>query len=74
VAAILGSLFIPIPIIGGFLAALLTLFVIEWIRRKDWRKALISIKGMLIGWGWAFVIRFIIGVVMIGLWMIWAWT
>jgi len=73
-AAILGSFLIPIPIIGGILAALLTLFVIEWIRRKDWRKALTSIKGMLIGWGWAFVIRFIIGVVMIGLWMIWAWT
>ncbi len=74
VAAILGSFFIPIPIIGGILAALLTLFVVEWIRRKDWRKALASIKGMLVGWGWAFVIRFIIGVVMIGLWMIWAWT
>ena len=73
-AAILGSFLIPIPIIGGILAALLTLFVIEWIRRKDWRKALTSIKGMLIGWGWAFLFRFIIGVVMIGLWMIWAWT
>jgi uncharacterized protein YqgC (DUF456 family) len=74
VAAILGSFVIPIPIIGGILAALLTLFVIEWIRRKDWRKALISIKGMLVGWGWAFVIRFIIGVIMIGLWLIWAWV
>ena len=34
-AAILGSFVIPIPIIGGILAALGTLFVIEWIRRKD---------------------------------------
>jgi uncharacterized protein len=72
VAAILGSFLIPIPIIGGILAALITLFVIEWLRRKDWRKALTSIKGMLIGWGWAFVIRFIIGIIMIGLWLIWA--
>jgi uncharacterized protein len=74
VAAIIGSFVIPIPIIGGILAALLTLFAIEWIRRKDWRKSLASIKGMLIGWGWAFVFRFIIGLVMIGLWLIWAWV
>ena len=73
-AAIVGSFVIPIPIIGGILAALLTLFAVEWIRRKDWRKALASIKGMLIGWGWAFVIRFIIGMIMIGLWLIWAWV
>ena len=71
-AAIVGSFVIPIPIIGGILAALVTLFGIEWIRRKDWRKALASLKGMAIGWGWAFVIRFIIGLIMIGLWLIWA--
>jgi uncharacterized protein YqgC (DUF456 family) len=74
VAALIGSFLIPIPIIGGILAALLTLFGIEWLRRKDWRKALASIKGMLIGWGWAFVFRFIIGLIMIGLWLIWAWV
>ena len=73
-AAILGSFVIPVPIIGGILAALITLFGIEWIRRKDWRKALASLKGMLVGWGWAFVIRFIIGMIMIGLWLIWAWV
>ena len=73
VAAIIGNFVIPIPIIGGILAALLTLFVIEWIRRKDWRKALRSMKGMIVGCGWAFVFRFIMGVIMIGLWLIWAW-
>ncbi len=74
VAAILGSFLIPIPVIGGILAALGTLFVIEWIRLSDWRKALRTMKGMAVGWGWAFVIRFIIGLVMIGLWLIWAWV
>ena len=74
VAAIIGNFVIPIPIIGGILAALLTLFVIEWIRRKDWRKALRSMKGMIVGCGWAFVFRFIMGVIMIGLWLIWAWV
>jgi len=71
-AAIAGNFVIPVPILGGILAALLTLFVIEWIRRRDWQKALASLKGMLIGWGWAFAIRFIIGMIMIGLWLIWA--
>jgi uncharacterized protein YqgC (DUF456 family) len=73
-AVIPGSILIPIPILGGILAALLTLFGIEWLRRKDWRKALAAIKGMLIGWGWAFVVRCITGLIMIGLWLIWAWV
>ncbi len=70
-AAIAGNF--ALPIIGGILAALLALFLIEWIRLRDWRRALASMRGMLVGCGWAFVIRFIIGMVMIGLWLIWAW-
>ncbi len=72
VAAILGSLLIPVPIIGGILAALLTLFGIQWVRLKDPRQALNSLKGMLIGCGWALLFRFIIGLVMVGLWLVWA--
>ena len=74
VSAIIGSFIIPIPIIGGILAALLVLFLIEWIRLKDARKALASMRGMLVGCGWAAVFRVIIGLVMIGLWLIWAWA
>jgi uncharacterized protein YqgC (DUF456 family) len=74
VSAILGNFIIPIPIIGGILAALLVLFLIEWIRLKDARKALSSMRGMLVGCGWAVVFRVIIGLVMIGLWLIWAWA
>jgi uncharacterized protein len=73
-AAILGNFFIPVPIVGGVLAALLILFLLEWMRLKDARKALASMRGMLIGWGWAVVFRVIIGLVMIGLWLIWAWV
>jgi uncharacterized protein YqgC (DUF456 family) len=72
VAAIAGNF--ALPVVGGILAALLVLFLIEWLRRKDWRKALTSMKGMLVGCGWAFVFRFIIGMIMIGLWLIWAWA
>ena len=73
-SAIIGSLVIPIPIVGGILAALLVLFLIEWMRLKDTTKALVSMRGMLVGCGWAAVFRVIIGLVMIGLWLIWAWA
>jgi hypothetical protein len=73
-AAILGNFVIPIPIVGGILAALIVLFLIEWLRLKDARKALTSMRGMLVGCGWAVVFRVIIGLVMIGLWLIWAWA
>jgi uncharacterized protein len=74
VSAIIGSFVIPIPVIGGILAALLVLFLVQWLRLKDTKKALASMKGMLTGCGWAVVFRFIIGLVMIGLWLIWAWA
>jgi uncharacterized protein YqgC (DUF456 family) len=73
-AALLGNFIIPIPIIGGILAALLVLFLIEWLRLKNARKALTSMRGMLVGCGWAIVFRVIIGLVMVGLWIIWAWA
>jgi uncharacterized protein YqgC (DUF456 family) len=63
-----------IPIVGGVLAAVLTLFLIEWARLKDAKKAFASMRGFMVGCGWAVAIRFIIGMVMIGLWLIWAWA
>lgn len=71
-AAVLGNF--AFPVLGGIAAAILALFAAEWIRLKDAQKAYTTMKGMMVGCGWAFVIRFIIGLVMIGLWMIWAWT
>lgn len=73
-AAFFGNFIIPIPIVGGILAALLVLFLIEWLRLKDSKAALNSMRGMLVGCGWAVAFRFIIGLVMIGLWLIWAWA
>ncbi len=72
IAGIAGNF--ALPVIGGVLAALLAMFLIEWLRRKNWRTALTAMKGMAIGCGWAFVIRLIMGIIMIGLWMIWAWV
>jgi uncharacterized protein YqgC (DUF456 family) len=60
------------PPIGGLVAAPVILYLAERNRNGDHDKALNTVKALVIGWGWAFVIRFGIGVVMIGLWGIWA--
>ena len=70
VAGILGSF--VVPIIGGLIAALLTLYVIEYNRLKNHQKALESTKSMAMGCGWAAVIRFGIGAIMILMWVAWA--
>ena len=60
-----------LPIIGGFIGALLALFLAEWIRRKNWREAMTATTGWAVGCGWAIVIRFLMGLLMIGIWVIW---
>ncbi len=61
-----------VPPIGGIIAAPLTLFVLESRRQGDRDAALETVKALMIGWGWSFVARFGIGVVMVVLWGIWA--
>jgi uncharacterized protein YqgC (DUF456 family) len=67
-----GSLIMP-PF-GGLVAALIGLFAVEYYRLKDVDKAIESTKSMAIGCGWAAVIRFSIGLLMIGMWAIWVLT
>jgi len=71
-AGVVGTILIP-PI-GGLILAPLTIFLIEWRKQGDWKKALLSIRGLAVGWGLAFVARFGIGVLMIILWIIWEWN
>lgn len=59
------------PPIGGIIAAPIVLFVSEYLRLKDHGKAIEVMRGLLVGWGWAFVLRFGIGVVVLLLWVIW---
>ena len=67
---ILGSILLP-PL-GGIPASLLAVFLYETITRRDWRHALRLTKNVAVGCGWAFVIRFGMGVLMILLWLAWA--
>jgi uncharacterized protein YqgC (DUF456 family) len=69
VAGVVGTILFP-PI-GGLILAPVVIFLIEWSKQKDWRKALLSIRGMAVGWGFSFVGRFGIGVLMIICWIIW---
>jgi uncharacterized protein YqgC (DUF456 family) len=70
VGGVAGSLLLP-PL-GGIPGAMLGVFLYEFIHLKDWRRALRMTGGVAVGCGWAFVIRFLIGLIMIGIWMIWA--
>ena len=70
VAGVVGMLFFP-PI-GGLIVGPVVLYVMELNRLKDKAQATAIVKALLIGWGWAFVVRFGIGFVMILLWGIWA--
>ena len=70
-ASLVASLFFT-PLIG-LVAAPVGLFLAENRRLKDRDAAVDSTKAYMIGWGWAFGARFLIGLVMIGFWMLWAW-
>src|SRR5512139_3364206 len=70
-AGIVASFFLT-PL-GGLVAAPVGLFLAEMNRLKDREAAIASTKAYMIGWGWAFGVRFIIGLMIIGSWMLWAW-
>jgi uncharacterized protein len=63
---------ILLPPAGGILVAPLVVLLVEYLRQRDINKALVTVRGLLIGWGASFVVRFFIGLAMIGLWLIWA--
>lgn len=70
-AGIVVSIFFT-PLVG-LVAAPAGLFLAELNRVKDRDTALKSTRAYMIGWGWAFGARVLIGMTMIGSWMLWAW-
>jgi uncharacterized protein YqgC (DUF456 family) len=75
-AALLGAVAgsILLPPLGGLLFAMAALFLVEYFRVKNWRKALDTTGGMAMGCGWAVAARLAIGAVMIALWLLWAFV
>ena len=58
--------------IGGLIVAPLGVLLAEYLRLRNVRQAARATSGWLIGLGWSFVIRFLTGMAMIGLWFVWA--
>ena len=71
-ASIVASIFFT-PIIG-LAAAPVALFLAEMRRLNNRDDAITSTKAYMVGWGWAFGARVLIGLIMIGFWMLWAWA
>jgi uncharacterized protein YqgC (DUF456 family) len=71
-ALVAGVVFtLVLPPFGGIIAAPLVLFGKEYYRLQDRDKAIEVMRALLAGWGWSFLARFGIGLVMIFLWGIW---
>ena len=69
VAGIIGTVIFP-PF-GGLIAAPLAIFLLEVLRNRQWRSGWRATRGLALGWGLSFLVRFAIGLVMIVIWLAW---
>jgi uncharacterized protein len=72
IAGIVGTFIIPL--LGGLIFSILGVLVVELIRKKNWKIAWVTTREMALGFGWAVVVRIGIGAIMIGIWLVWAFT
>jgi uncharacterized protein len=70
-AGVLGTLFLP-PF-GGFILAPLAILLLEYLRLRNWNDAWRSLRGLAAGWGAAYFVRILLGLMVIGLWAMWVW-
>ncbi len=70
-AGIVASLFLT-PVLG-LVASPLALFGAEYLRLRKAKYAFESAKSYMVAWSWSFAAVFGIGVLMILVWMAWAW-
>jgi uncharacterized protein len=70
-AGVLGTLLMP-PF-GGFILAPLAILLLEYLRLRNWKAAWRSLRGLATGWGAAYFVRILLGLVIIGLWAVWVW-
>lgn len=69
-AGIAASLFFT-PLIG-LVAAPAGLLAAEYLRLRERNAAFESTKAYMTGWGWSLLVRIAIGILMLGLWLLWA--
>ena len=68
VSIFVSLLFSPI---GGLIAAPIALYLSEKNQGHNSEEAKRITKGLMVGWSWAFALRFAIGIIMIILWTLW---
>jgi len=75
VLALMGGIVgtLALPPLGGVLLAPLILWLAEFVRLRDAKAALLTVRGLAMGWGLSYFVRLALGVAMIGLWGLWAW-
>ena len=72
IAGVLGTFLLPF--IGGIILAPLAILALEYLRQRDWKAAWQATRGLLFGWGLSFLVRFAIGLFMVGSWLVWAFS
>lgn len=72
VAGLLG--FLIFPPFGGVVGLLLGTFAVEALRLKDAAKAARATLGMGLGYGASFGVRLMVGLLMIGAWLVWVFA
>jgi uncharacterized protein YqgC (DUF456 family) len=72
IGGVVGSLLFP-PL-GGLLLAMGGIFLVEYLRIRDLRKAWDSTRGLAVGCGWGAVLRFGFGLMVIVVWLLWAFV
>jgi uncharacterized protein len=71
IAGVAGTLLLP-PF-GGIIAAPGAVLLLEYLRLRDLNKAWLALRGLATGWGFSFIARFGIGLVIMVLWWLWVW-
>ena len=69
VLLVVGSIFLT-PL-AGILLGLLGMALLEFGRHRNVKKAVSSAGSALVGCGLSYVVKFVLGVVMIGVWVLW---
>ena len=65
---------IVFPPFGGLIAAPLVILLIEFLRVREFNQAWRATGGLVVGWGLSFFVRLGIGVLMLVLWLVWAFV
>jgi uncharacterized protein YqgC (DUF456 family) len=68
-ALLIGSLLLTPP--AGIAIGLAVLVVLEFLRHRDWKKAVASAGSALAGCGLSYGFKFFVGLLMMGIWIVW---